>query len=404
MATKRPLSAMSEAKKRQERLERFSKDGKQQQRQLVTPSNGASKTNHSKHQGKIVVDASSSIDPFSETEFIASSSMDGTPFVGLNQQLEKSYLRLTTFPRQEDVRPLPILIKALEHVKRKYQQNEDFEWCNDQLKSIRQDITVQSIHDHPLVFEVYQTHARVLLEHGDLSEFNQCLTNVLQLYRSIPRRHHHSKAENDRHWSKVLQAEGEFRAYSVLYSLIHKTPMDRIVNLRRRWMQERDQALLFQSQPSSPSTGSQHRKKRRRRSGNDEQSCDAAHSFHDTPQEQSTSTRWFSTLSEEETDAWKVVRAVEEGNFTQFFRLYSSAPHMSPYLMDFLVQRVRTQAYRVLMAAHRPTLPLAYLQEQLHLDSATELRDFLRQQNAVYAVHGDAVDCRQSQRSQGPLK
>jgi SAC3 family protein LENG8/THP3 len=379
MATKRPLSSVSsEEKKRQERLERFSKGGKQQH---GTTKDGA---RTSKNREK---------DWNNEPEFMASSFLDGTPFVGTNQQLEKSYLRLTTFPRREDVRPLPILIKALEHVKRKYQQNEDFEWCNDQLKSIRQDITVQSIRDHPLVLDVYQTHARVLLEQGDLSEFNQCLTNLLQLYRSMP----HPPPKEDRYWSKVLQAEGEFRAYSVLYSLIHKTPLDRIVNLRRRLMQQEEDARLSSSSQSNPNT-SQHRKKRRRRSGYEPSDDQVSRT---TPQ---STTRWFSSMSEEETDAWNVVRAVEEGRFTHFFRLYSNAPHMSPYLMDFLVQRVRTQAYRVLVAAHRPTLSLEYLQQQLQFDSEPELRDFLRQQNVVYASIDNAVDCRQSQLSQSPLK
>jgi SAC3 family protein LENG8/THP3 len=373
------LSVSSEAKKLQERLERFSKSG--------------ATTSHAKYRGKEIGNNSTTTGSYSEPDFIKSPFMDGAPFVGTNQQLEKSYLRLTTFPRSEDVRPLPNLIKALEHVKRKYQQNEDYEWCNDQLKSIRQDITVQSIHDHPLVLDVYQTHARVLLEQGDLSEFNQCLTNLLQLYRSPPR---HSK--DDRYWSKVMQAEGEFRAYSVLYSLIHKTSMDRIVNLRRRLMRQ-EQVSASSSQSSAvKASASQNRKKRRRRSGDETSNSTLS------PVTPPGATRWFCTISEEEADAWKVVRAVEDGNDVQFYRLYATAPHLSPYLMDFLVQRVRTQSYRALMAAHRPTLSLEYLQERLQFDAREELRNFLQQQNVVFASNEDEVDCRQSQLSQGPLK
>lgn len=66
--------------------------------------------------------------------------------VGLSTALEKPYLRLTTFPDPKLVRPLPILVKALAYIKNKYIQEEDFEWTNEQLKSVRQDLTVQGIH------------------------------------------------------------------------------------------------------------------------------------------------------------------------------------------------------------------------------------------------------------------
>ena len=48
--------------------------------------------------------------------------------VGTSTALEKEYLRLTTFPKPENVRPLNILIKALSHVKSRFIKTEDFEW------------------------------------------------------------------------------------------------------------------------------------------------------------------------------------------------------------------------------------------------------------------------------------
>ena len=55
--------------------------------------------------------------------------------VGMNTSLEKPYMRLTTFPKAIDVRPLPVLKKALAHIKVHYINNEDFDFANEQLKS-----------------------------------------------------------------------------------------------------------------------------------------------------------------------------------------------------------------------------------------------------------------------------
>lgn len=58
--------------------------------------------------------------------------------MGTNTSLEKDYLRLTSMPRQSDVRPPAILAAALRMVKAKWSKQPDYTYACEQLKSIRQ--------------------------------------------------------------------------------------------------------------------------------------------------------------------------------------------------------------------------------------------------------------------------
>ena len=130
---------------------------------------------------------------------LASQDTGSGPIVGRSQKLEKNYFRLTSAPNPDDVRPLEVLRKTLDHLKNKWRTDANYTYICDQFKSLRQDLTVQHI-KNAFTTNVYEIHARIALEKGDLGEYNQCQTQLRGLYKQNLGGH-----------------PVEFKAYRILY-------------------------------------------------------------------------------------------------------------------------------------------------------------------------------------------
>ena len=135
------------------------------------------------------------------------------PVVGTCEKLEKRYLRLTAPPKPETVRPLHVLRQTFDHLRKQWKANHDYNYICDQFKSMRQDLTVQHI-KNDFIVKVYETHARIALEMGDVGEYNQCQTQLRALYKQGLGGH-----------------PAEFLAYRILYFVYtcNRTDMNRVL-------------------------------------------------------------------------------------------------------------------------------------------------------------------------------
>lgn len=290
-------------------------------------------------------------------------------FIGTCTSLEKPYLRLTTFPRPEAVRPLHVLKKSFDHIKTRFIETEDYEWANEQLKSLRQDLSVQGIRN-TFALTVYETHARLALEHGDMNEFNQCQSVIksmtigvgsVETIASLTTTNSAGKSsiscQNQNYLRQNRREEDEFAAYRLLYALVQKD----VGGIKKELSAASALIPLDQLQKT-------HR-------------CQGVSSCR---------------------HAVLVSKALIHSDYHMFFALYENAPNLSGYLMDFLVHRVRISAYQRIVASFRPTLSVEFFRETLNFSDLEDTRRFLKQNNATFVKDkGDIgppfwIDCKQS--------
>lgn len=108
------------------------------------------------------------------------------------------------------VRPLHILHNSFNHVLAVFKKNNNYDYVSEQLKSIRQDLTIQGIRNDFTV-RVYEENARLAILNKDRGEFNQCQTCLKQLYKE-----------------GIPGNETEFIVYNILYLTFMKSHLEMV--------------------------------------------------------------------------------------------------------------------------------------------------------------------------------
>ena len=158
----------------------------------------ATKSARAERFKNLVVDTNPSIN---SSSFSQGGLLSPKRIKGRSQEVERGFLRLTGVADPQSVRPEKVLKLALENVKTKYKEDDDYLWACDQLKSIRQDLTIQGIKGR-FCAHAYETHARIALEQGDLPEYHGCQSRLQEMRaRGAP------------------IAADEFDCYRILYAL-----------------------------------------------------------------------------------------------------------------------------------------------------------------------------------------
>jgi len=265
---------------------------------------------------------------------------------GTCQTLEKEYLRLTSPPRVEFVRPQSILKQHLSNLKESYKagkvhngRHRDYDWYCSQFKALRQDLTVQRI-INAFSVDVYETHAKVALEEDDINEYNQSQTQLKELYDLIDggrggsgggkqqqggnkqggkKKNKQQEKEREENRRAALKNRNEFIAYRIIYYVF--------LSGNRKYEGGSSDIFKIMLQLTS-----------------EQRKDECIH------------------------HALLVRAAVAENDYHKFFQLQDAAPNMSDYLMDKIVPSVRQSALQRICKAYRPSVSADFVLKELGFD------------------------------------
>jgi len=248
--------------------------------------------------------------------------------VGTCLDLEKSYFRLTSAPNPEDVRPEYVLKQSLEHLKRKWGEGEERANGEEERQKLYLWVSEQfkSLRQDMVVQHIRSPFTvRAYETHARVALENGDLDEFNQCLGCLL----------DLYKSPLGRKHGhldEFLAYRVLKALVHHNTHEVTVTLQG----------LTARQLSGKA---------------------ARH-------------------------ALQVALAYNAQNYHLFFVLYRDAPNMSAWIMDFLVLRVRKSAWRRMVKAYSPHVPLDFVAHVLAFDDMEDARNFAVDQGAVVVARG----------------
>ncbi|KAH7619649.1 hypothetical protein Ndes2526B_g06631 [Nannochloris sp. 'desiccata'] len=282
--------------------------------------------------------------------------------LGQNKNLEKEYLRLTSLPDISDVRPPQVLQQALSFVQQKWRDEEcSYKYACDQLKSIRQDLTVQHVRN-ALTVAVYETHARLAIETGDWAELRQSLAVLGTLYVDLKDKssvHGGGGGSNDSGKNKKKKKKKADEAIGGGDGDIYgATSTDGLKN---------QSEFIAYNLILAAATGRSV----------------LAHELKEC------ASRGFVDQSPFLQHALKACTAASTtGDYVALLKLYDNAPRMAPYLLDLLVEKTRSRTYSTVLAAYGGStssgLPLSQVAVWLGFAKRKEAAAWLRERGGVF--------------------
>ncbi|CAI5757478.1 unnamed protein product [Candida verbasci] len=295
-----------------------------------------------------------------QTERKNSTNSNGV-IIGKSKDLEKNYLRLTAAPDPMKVRSQPVLEKSLKYVFKKFEDQvgkidaqKNYSYIINQLKSIRQDLTVQHIkNDFAIV--VYSKNAIVSLENYDLGEFNQCQTQLKHLYKL--------RRNQDATFKRKFQREEvELQVFKLIYMMITKNESE-IVKIRLQWITEFSK-------------------------------------FHKNPKEEKFIKLVFSL--------YRANDFILNGNHYRFFqelhRYQDDEDFKLPFkiMHNYLYKNVRIKYLDILTQCYKE-LPIQFLFESLDFDTMEDCEAFLFNELKLTKPEGDSIDSKIAKTDLEPL-
>jgi len=278
---------------------------------------------------------------------------------GENTNLEKEYLRLTSLPIVADVRPPHVLLQALKLIQQKWKDGVSYKYACDQLKSIRQDLTVQHMRN-ALTVAVYETHSRIALEVGDWAQLRQVLSVLKTLYRELelPRPALMRRGSSGgKKIKRKREEDGMARAVAELDA--EATDSDATQNEAEFFSY-----LLMLAAATGKDV--------------------LAHELQVAVERDILSSTFVG-------HALAACRAYTSGAYIRLLQLYPEAPRMQPYLLDLLLERLRPKVWATVLAAFGGPcgIPLTDVGAWLGFGNGWEAEEWVKTRGGV--VGDDAI-------------